>query len=172
MRAILSLLTAIFFATVSQRGTAETFFEELQYKGTPEFTFGCDFEKNDAFGEARRNYCWMTVNNTGKGRLIGSSQILNIKKIVEIDAKGLRLVKPTHWDECGIGAPKRMAVDGVRIDKMDIKNQIKTMKSGNIFVREEQALWPYCGISPYATSLQGFGEALDSMISAWETRPK
>ncbi len=146
--------------------------DRMQYKGSPKFSHGCDFRGKDQFGDKVRTYCWLSVNNlSGAGLLIGLSYKIGLETIVEVDEKGVRLVKSPAWEGCE-GFPRRVAVDGRRIDALPQAQQMSAMRDGEIFVREEQAPWPGCGIAPHATRLTGFGEALDEMLAQWAARPK
>ncbi len=86
--------------------------------------------------------------------------------IFEVDAGGAKFLKPHKQIACDV-APQRIAVDGKRIDQLSEKDQIEAVLKGSRLVREEQAKWPYCGIGPHGTYLQGVRPGYDRMMQQW-----
>ncbi|UOK71714.1 hypothetical protein [Ancylobacter polymorphus] len=141
--------------------------DDFQYKGAPSFTYGCDMRGHDDMGDPIRRYCWLNVSNmSGPGMLIGNAYVMSQAKILEVDASGIKIVRAPNWEGCDV-APRRMAVDGKRIDGLPKDEQLRRLASGSIYLRDEQAPWPNCRMAPRGTRLDGFREALDAMTAEW-----
>lgn len=136
----------------------------------PKWQVGCDSSSKDQFGDKTRKYCWLTINNLSSiGKLMDdSSYPIRYAKLFELDHQGFHLIKPRKADRlCGL-APKRIAVDGKRIDDLPETEQVVAILYGQRLVWEDQAEWPSCGIAPHGTYLNGIEGAMAEMIKQWE----
>lgn len=130
----------------------------------PRWSVACEAKKRDQFGEKSRHFCSLLVfNSKGNGSLVmddGRTFVMNSRIILEIDARGPRLMKPPKGNYCP-ASTLRVAVDGKRIDMLPSPQQLTALRSGQTFVWEEQADWPSCqNKAPHGTTLHGFPEAL------------
>jgi hypothetical protein len=140
----------------------------------PEWSSGCDAKTKDQFGDKKRSYCWLFVNNLGNpGQIMDdNAYVIKHETLFEIDGKGLHLRRPKKVDRLCKGEPKRIAVDGIRIDHLFEAKQIEAILAGNRLVWEKQAKWPYCGIAPHGTYLTGVREAVAELRAKWAARPR
>jgi len=159
------LLLAISMTAVFAMSSASA--DNFDYKGTPSFTHGCDLRGHDDMGDRIRRYCWLSVSNmNGPGKLIGNAYVIASAKILEIDATGITIVKAPNWEGCD-RQPRRMAVDGNRIDGLPKAEQLRRLMAGSVYLRDEQAPWPNCRSAPSGTRLDGFQQAVDLMTAEW-----
>lgn len=96
-----------------------------------------------------------------------NSWVIKHATLFEIDRAGLHLIKPKKTDSLCSGTPRKIAVDGKRIDNLAGKDQITAVLKGSKLVWETQALWPYCGIAPSGTYLTGLGAAIEELKFKW-----
>lgn len=136
---------------------------------TSDWSYTCVPGGYDQFGENKQPpHCTITVSNIGKS-LIGNSYTISYANIIYYSKDKAKVIKPQPDSPCD-GAPKRIAVDGRRIDQLSDALQIKAMLAGKLYTREEQAEWPYCGIGPHAAYLDGFSEVYQKMLNEYQTR--
>lgn len=136
----------------------------------PKWLTGCDAKRKDAFGDSKRVYCWLTVSNSPSALELmdDNSFVMSYETILEVDAKGIKIRKPLPRRLCEAkGSPRRIAVDGKRIDALPTLQQIQAMLAGKKLVWETQAEWPYCGIAGHGTYLDGMREAMEELQSKW-----
>lgn len=157
----------VFFSLVIFCGKASAQITEM--KSSPQWQVGCDSESKNQFGEKKRRYCWLFVNNlSNNGTLMDdNSWVIGLETLFEIDKAGLHLIKPKKSDDLCSGRPRKIAVDGRRIDQLSEKEQVKTILNGRRLVWEKQALWPYCGIAPHGTYLDGIQKAVSDLQLQW-----
>lgn len=143
------------------------------YNGSPEWKVGCEAAARDQFGDAQKQYCWMFVHNPrGYGKLLpDNSYVMTTEDIFKVDKSGIHVIPPKSSLYCK-AKPRRMAVDGKRIDGLPVSKQIEAILSGREFIKEKQAEYPYCGIAPYGTFLDGVRSAFQDMNSRWSKLPK
>ena len=137
----------------------------------PKWIIGCDNKKKDAFGVSKRAYCWLSVSNNPSATELmdDNSFVISNETIIEVDVKGIKIITPRHKKLCvAKGSPKRIAVDGKRIDGISTLKQLQKMLTGKRLAWEKQADWPNCGIAGYGTYLDGFREALDDLHVKWD----
>ena len=134
----------------------------------PNWSVGCDAKKKDQFGDSKRRYCWLRVDNLASSAQImdDNSYVMKLVTIMEIDAGGITLSTPKAALSCS-GGPKRIAVDGIRIDDLPTVQQINAISKGRKLTWEEQAAWPYCGVAPHGTYLDGVGPAIAELKEKW-----
>ncbi len=142
--------------------------QEFYLHGAPKWDVGCEAGPTDQFGDRKREYCWLKLDNPAPGVQImdDNSYAMKHETIFEVDAEGVKFIKPHKVSACD-GAPRRIAVDGKRIDQLSEKDQIEAVLKGSRLVREEQGKWPYCGIAPNGTYLQGVRPGYDRMMQQW-----
>lgn len=136
----------------------------------PEWSIGCDDRGHDQFGDRHRRYCWLALSNLGADSMImdDNSWVIRYVNLIEIDATSFRLNKPKKTDTLCAGTPKRIAVDGVRIDHLPEAKQIEAIIQGHRLSWEEQRPWPTCGIAPHGTYLTGIGPAFGALLLRWK----
>lgn len=136
---------------------------------TSDWSYSCYEGGTDQFGENRKiPYCIITVSNLGKS-IIGNSYTISYANIINYTKLGTKILKPQPDSPCD-GIPKRIAVDGKRIDQLSDALQVKAMLTGKIYTREEQAEWPYCGIAAHAAYLNGFSEVYAKMMNEYKIK--
>jgi hypothetical protein len=136
----------------------------------PRWDTGCESATKDQFGDRKRQYCFLAVNNDPGINLLmdNNSFVMRYEVLLEVDAAGVKIIKPRPRQLCEAhGAPTRIAVDGRRIDGLPVIKQVQAMLAGRRLVWEEQAEWPYCGIAPHGTYLDGMRQALERLRAQW-----
>jgi hypothetical protein len=164
MKSVLLVLT-LSVAGVGQLCAAEPF------KKPPKWVTGCESKMKDQFGDAKRQYCFLAVSNDRGASLLmdDNSFVMDFEVILEVDARGVRIMKPLPRRLCGSkGSPTRIAVDGQRIDRLPVAKQVQAMMAGQRLVWEEQGEWPGCSIAPFGTYLDGMREAVEALNSKWQ----
>lgn len=130
---------------------------------------GCQDDQLDPYGKlVERAKCWTMVSDftrSDEGAPVG------VKTIFEIDAKGTRMVANRAYDTdiCG-EVPKRIAVDGRRIDTLPMPQRIDAALAGQRVTREKDRPWPYCNVMNETMSMVGARAAYDQMVAAWQAR--
>lgn len=149
--------------TASSNNKPQDFYQIVSATSS-KWTYACYKGGSDAFGENKKSpYCIVSVDNLGK-TLIGNSYTIKLSDIVRYSGGKPKIIRPTADSTCE-NSPRRIAVDGKRIDSMSDETQIDRMKAGTLYTREEQASWPYCGVAPHAAYLSGFSEVYDAMAA-------
>jgi len=136
----------------------------------PRWVSGCESVAKDQFGDRKRRYCFLAVNNDPGIDLLmdDNSFVMRYEILLEVDAAGVKIIKPRPRQLCEAqGTPTRIAVDGRRIDGLPVIKQVRAMLAGRRLGWEEQAEWPYCGIAPHGTYLDGMRQALERMQAQW-----
>ena len=173
---ILLLLPIVIFISGCQQNSSHIvppqrntdFWDSVSAK-TSDWSYICDPGGPDQFGENKKTpYCTITVSNFGK-TLIGNSYTISHANIIYYTKGTAKVIKPLSDSPCD-SSPKRIAVDGRRIDQLSDALQIKAMLSGKLYTREEQANWPYCGIAAHAAYLDGFSEIYQKMLNEYQAR--
>jgi hypothetical protein len=140
----------------------------------PIWTTECDFKPRTPFGEKRRQYCFLTLSNlSNPGFLMpDGSWKIGYTTLIEIDAVGIKVIRPKAYGSPCRGAPRKIAVDGRRIDGRSHVAQIEALASGSSFAWESQRPWPHCTIAVDGSLLAGFSDALREMQAKWAARPQ
>lgn len=97
-----------------------------------------------------------------------NSWIIDIVTFMKIDHSGIRINYPTTTKGCSLG-PKRVAVDGIRIDGLPVERQIDAISKGQRFTWEQQGRLPDCNIAPHGTYLAGAAKAIAQLKAKWAT---
>lgn len=160
MRHLTHTLALLFAATSAQA-------QIPRLNTPPKWSIGCDAKTKDQFGDSKRSYCWLYVVNSGAQLMDDNAWVMLRTKLFEIDAKGLTLAKPRKADRLCERTPIRIAVDGNRIDALPPAKQIEAILAGSRLTWEQQAGWPYCGIAPHGTYLDGVRAAVDDLKARW-----
>ena len=133
---------------------------------------GCNINERDAYGKrVSPDYCWVMAggyweNHPSAFTMIGETLIM-------VDGNGHRLAPARKISSLCNEVPRRIAVDGVRIDQLPQARQIEVALSGQVLTREQSRPWPYCNLVNYATNLDGLAAALDAAVAMWrERRPQ
>jgi hypothetical protein len=136
------------------------FFSTSADAQAPQWSVSCTGGK-DQFGDKQRKYCKLYVSNATVGRsVMNDGQTFYFSgPVVEVDQRGLRLLKPPRRAPCASG-PVRIAVDAKRVDALPAVQQLKAMTIGDSFIWEQQAEWPHCNMAPYGSQLAGFRDGL------------
>lgn len=144
-------------------------FDKVPQSATPEWKTGCETRKTDQFGDAKKQYCFLALSNHHiREQLMEDNSYLSRWAVLfHIDQDGLHFTPPRKGDDLCKGAPKRIAVDGNRIDQLKPSEQIERLMHGKTLVWEEQADWPYCGIAPHGTNLHGIRVAIEKLKQEW-----
>ncbi len=137
------------------------------------WSVGCQSKHFDAYGKfVEGAKCWATLSETDPKYSIQEyiGRPMLVSRMFVVDSSGPRLVKNKALDTdlCG-DHPKRVAVDGVRIDRMPMKDQIARVVNGKRIVRERDNPWPYCAVFDETASLTGAKEAYDQMMMMWNS---
>lgn len=134
------------------------------------WSIGCDLSPRDDLGDRKRQYCWLGINDLSRsGMTVEDTNAWAIKHatIFEIDRTGLLLKRPRKSDVLCARSPRRIAVDGRRIDHLSNSEQVKAIEEGELLVWDQQAEWPACGIAPHGLRLDGLKDALDDLRQRW-----
>ncbi|MEJ1935382.1 hypothetical protein WDZ92_34735 [Nostoc sp. NIES-2111] len=130
---------------------------------------GCDINVRDPYGKkVEDDHCWVlggSHKNEFENALPMTSEIIFV-----VDNKGGRLYRAKKIsDLCG-PVPRRVAVDGVRIDTLPADKQVETVLQGSVLIREQARPWPYCNLANYGTRLDGIAEAYAMALAMWQER--
>lgn len=146
-------------------------FDKVSPSAAPEWKTGCEGRTKDQFGDAKERYCFLSLYNyhIREQLMEDNSYLIRSAVLLYIDHQGLRLNAPRKSDDLCKNEPKRIAVDGNRIDQLVPREQIDRLTKGRYLVWEEQAEWPYCGVAPHGTNLHGIGPAIEKLRQEWNS---
>lgn len=163
-----ALATTLLWIVIYGTASAGTF-DKVPQNATPEWKIGCESQTVDQFGDAKQQYCSLSVYNyhIREQLMEDNSYLIRSAVILYIDRQGLRLNLPRKADALCKTEPKRIAVDGNRIDQLILPEQIDRLAKGRVLVWEQQAEWPYCGVAPHGTNLHGIGPAIEELKQEW-----
>lgn len=134
-----------------------------------EWTTGCQDDQIDPYGKlVERAKCWTMVSDFTRSN---DGAPVGVDTIFEINAKGARMVENTAFDtDICAEVPKRIAVDGRRIDTLPMPARIEAALAGQRVTREKDRPWPYCNVMNETMSMAGARAAYDQMVAAWRAR--
>ena len=144
-------------------------FDKLPPDAAPKWSTGCEASKADQFGDPKRQHCYLMLNNLHHREQLmeDNSYVIRLETLILVDKNGLRLDAPRKSSSLCKNEPRRIAVDGQRIDQLPAAQQIERIIGGRTLVWEKQADWPYCGIAPHGTNLHGIGPAITKLQQEW-----
>ena len=125
------------------------------------FSHSCSLKNKDEFGDAAYRHCTVSVTSPDYKTPIGPLR-MNYETLMIIDLSGIHLLRPKKSHPACDTSPQRIAIDEKRIDQQPESSQIEELLRGQKLVWEEQSKWPYCVVSPHATSLLGLRDEVDA----------
>lgn len=165
------IAVALLISMVATSSATAGAFDKVSPNAAPEWKTGCEARTKDQFGDPKQQYCFLALSNyhIREQLMEDLSYLIRWVALVRIDHQGLRLSTPRKASPLCKTEPKRIAVDGKRIDHLPRPEQIEILSRGKTLVWEEQAEWPACGVAPHGTNLHGIGPAIEKLKEEWSS---
>lgn len=129
---------------------------------------GCQDTQRDAYGSIiDREKCWAMISSSNRDAKDGFSIS---GTLFEIDENGPRMKANHRSDRLCEPEPRRIAIDGRRIDHLPPRSLIEATLSGTRLTRERSREWPYCNLQNESADITGARAAYNEMIEKWEAR--
>lgn len=132
------------------------------------WSVGCQGTQKDQYGAViGQEKCWAMISAFNANIMDGLS--IGVSNIFEIDKNGPRMPRAIGDRSCAV-TPRRVAVDGERIDHLPMQKQIAAVLGGRRLVRERIRGWPYCNLQDESADLTGAKAAYENMVAQWDHR--